>query len=232
MTTPNCGVNADSDTTNGVNVAALTSTSIRLSDTAGVTTWSITCIDCDDSNDATTITQGLSIDHTAKTATFTSPGEGSALIFQSVVNGGRDINGAVNPAYTTTFGIYVLIDGLRVLASNETLEGSSGYGWAKTINEIARHGWIVSAIQSGTTYSASVGELVRCDDTSNNITVSLPSAVGAAGRSIQVKRISNSANEVSVAAFGAETINGADHQTLSTQWETLYLVSDGENWLA
>lgn len=138
MTSPACTVNASSSL-NGVNVTAASGVTIALADVGGVSQWSLTCIGVDDTNVAATITAGLAINQTNKTATFTAPAAGSALVFQSVVNNGKDINGNVVPAYTTTFGIYVLsAGGFRVGAINETTEGDSVYGWTSKFNALLR----------------------------------------------------------------------------------------------
>lgn len=82
----------------------------------------------------------LSINHITKIATYTSPAPGTALIFKSVINGGVDNNGVVQPSYTTKFGVYTLAtSGLRVGAVGETNEGSVAFGWATKINPLARN---------------------------------------------------------------------------------------------
>ena len=95
----------------------------------------------------------ITIDSVNKKATFTAPGAGSALIFQSQVNGGKNPNGTTNPAYTTTFGVYVLTSaGNRVAATNERAEGSAAYGWVTKINALIRSiglfGTASNAVQS------------------------------------------------------------------------------------
>lgn len=139
MPSPTCTVNATS-TTDGVNVTAASTVTIALADVGGVTQWSISCIGTDEELVAATVTAGLTINYTNKTATFTAPDLGSALIFQSTINNGQDINGRVDPTYTTTFGVYVLTaDSSRVAAQNETTEGSAAYGWVGKINAFIRN---------------------------------------------------------------------------------------------
>lgn len=140
MPSPTCTVNATA-TTNGVNVTASTTVTIALADIGGVSQWSISCIGTDELLDAATVTAGLTINQTNKTATFTAPAAGSALIFQSKINNGQDINGRSEPTYTTTFGVYVLHgNGHRVAAVNETTEGSAAFGWTGKYNALARKG--------------------------------------------------------------------------------------------
>ena len=67
-----------------------------------------------------------------------------------------------------------------------------------------------------------------CDCTSNAITVNLD----AANPGIQyiIKKIDSSANAVTIAASGAETIDGAASITLPSQYQSVTLVCDGTNW--
>jgi hypothetical protein len=123
-----------------VDVTPTNTITIRLIDSSAKT-WSISCIGTDDASDAETVTASLVIDTTLRTATFTAPAAGSAYIFQSVVNGGIGPNQKVLTSYTTTFGIYTLTTGgSRVIAANETFEGSATHGWTKPINEALRSG--------------------------------------------------------------------------------------------
>lgn len=82
-----------------------------------------------------------------------------------------------------------------------------------------------------TTYTASLGELVRCDPTTLGFTVNLPSAVGAAGRSIIIKNASASTNTITIDGASAETIDGAATATITTAYGVVSIVSDGTNWL-
>lgn len=138
MPSPTCLVNSTS-TVDGVDVTATSTVTIQLSSLADVNVWSISCIGTDETNVAATINSSLSINQTTKTATFTAPAVGSALIFQSVINNGLGTNRRVDLTYTTTFGIYVLASGgIRVGAVNETTEGDTDFGWITKINVLSR----------------------------------------------------------------------------------------------
>ncbi|WP_437767194.1 hypothetical protein WMF27_20460 [Sorangium sp. So ce281] len=156
MASPICTVNGSS-TLNGVDVPAGSTVTIALADTAGIKSWSTSCINTDELLSSTTVTAGLTIDHVAKNATFTAPAAGSALIFQSKVNNGLDANGRQDPSLTTTFGVYVLTaTGYRVGAFDETLEGSSQFGWISKFNALIR-GVVVNPASAGTGMSFSAG---------------------------------------------------------------------------
>lgn len=138
MTSPLCTVNSTA-TTNGVDVTGGSTVTIQLANLGGVKQWAISCIGTDELNSPTTITAGLSINQTTKTAAFTAPPSACALIFQSVVNAGLT-NGVADPTLTTTFGVYVdTALGYRVGAFGETTEGNAAAGWAAKFNPVVRN---------------------------------------------------------------------------------------------
>ena len=159
MPSPTCTVNSTA-TTNGVNVSAASTVNIALADTAGVTTWTLECIGRDDDAAAPTIT----INSVNKTATFTSGAAGSAYVLKSTVNGGRDANGTLQTSYSTTFSVYVLVGGARVVASNETTEGNPTHGWTEQLNTVIRRPG--SAWRDGGSPSAGLAGRILVDNAS------------------------------------------------------------------
>ena len=132
------GAGAWQDTTNGVDVTAGSSLTIRLVDTSPYA-WSLECIGTDETNSVTAVNAGLVVNNAAKTATLTAPAVGSALLFRSTVNGGVAADGTARPSYSATFKISVLTaTGFRVGAFGETIENDSNYGTAPLVNELVR----------------------------------------------------------------------------------------------
>jgi len=170
MASPLCTVNTLS-TVDGVDVTAASTVSIELIDAAGVNSWEIECISTDDSNLKATINGTLTVDNITKTAEFTAPALGSAMIWRSRVNSGRDSNGRLDPSLTTTFGIYVLsAQGNRVIAVNETTEGSASFGWVVPINLILRNTILDITATAGAGLVYSAGEyFIQSTDSSINI---------------------------------------------------------------
>jgi hypothetical protein len=124
----------------GVDMTPLETIIIRLASQVDVDAWLIECITTDDTSDAGTVYASLTIDSTNKTATFTAPADtGKAYRFRSRVNGGIDRNGVAAPSYSTTFCLYTLVDGRRVMAADESTEGDSTFGWIKWINDMIRN---------------------------------------------------------------------------------------------
>lgn len=72
--------------------------------------------------------------------------------------------------------------------------------------------------------------VIADDDTvGGGITVTLPTAASASGVEILVLKKGTTGNVI-IEGNGAETINGALNQTLTTQYESLKMVSDGTEW--
>ena len=65
---------------------------------------------------------------------------GAALIFESMVNGGLDVNGRQDSSLTTRFGVFVLTStgSLRIGAFDETTEGDASFGWTSKFNAAVR----------------------------------------------------------------------------------------------
>jgi hypothetical protein len=73
--------------------------------------------------------------------------------------------------------------------------------------------------------------IVACDASSGAFTISLPSAVGIAGRIYTIKKVDSSPNAVTVAPRSGQTIDGATSYVLSVRGQYVTIVSDGSNWL-
>ncbi len=84
---------------------------------------------------------------------------------------------------------------------------------------------------SATVYPLSVNEgmaLVSASDAP--VTVSLPEAKNAPERVFVIKKIDSTANPVSVKPSNGELIDGAAVMALTTQYETVTVVSDTKQW--
>ena len=77
-------------------------------------------------------------------------------------------------------------------------------------------------------YTASASDFILADASAGNITITLPAPVD--GAKVAVKKIDSSANTVTINPNATEKIDGLSSLTLSTQYESYYLYSDGSNW--
>lgn len=81
-----------------------------------------------------------------------------------------------------------------------------------------------------TTYTLTATDSVLlADATSTAFTVTLPSAMGIAGRQYTIKKVDSSANAVTIASV-VGNIDGAATKVLLAQWQAVRVVSDGINW--
>lgn len=80
------------------------------------------------------------------------------------------------------------------------------------------------------TYSILTTDQTVLASAGSAFTATLPTAAGATGKVYTIKKTDSSANAVTVEGFGTETIDGALYKTLSTQYESIKVVSDGTNW--
>lgn len=132
------GAGAYQSSDGGFDATPAATITIHLIDTSA-DSWSISCISTDDTSVAATVTSGLTIDTVARTASFTAPAAGKAYRFQSVVNGGVNGQGRSDSSYTTTFCVYTLTGGRRVLAADETTESDATFGWIASYNDMVRN---------------------------------------------------------------------------------------------
>ncbi len=148
-------INSQSQLPNGVDVLDGSTVTIALASAQGVYAWNVECIGTDDGNTTAAVNATLVVNAANFTATFTAPtspdGYGCALIFKSVVNNGFDINGLSQAYLTTTFGVYVpaFVNGVRLGAQNETIEGNAVYGWLSKLNQAIRAGLFTGGFLTG-----------------------------------------------------------------------------------
>ncbi len=74
-------------------------------------------------------------------------------------------------------------------------------------------------------------DIIAGDASGGAITITLPTAVGIAGRLFTVKRINSGSNNVTVATTSSQTIDGDTTQVLVLQYTSIDVVSDGSNWI-
>lgn len=126
-------------TTNGVDVSAASTVTIRLADATDVTDWYLMVIGTDELSTAPTLVGVHPATHHVTTpttdVTLTYPnGLGRAVLFKSTVVG-------VGGPLETTFAIFSLTTiNKRVGAVNERREGNLTYGWSSKINPVLRNG--------------------------------------------------------------------------------------------
>ena len=101
------------------------------------------------------------------------------------------------------------------------------YRQAKTLSLCAE--WIEHRYKSvSASYSMVDETVILADASSAAVTVTLPlSNVETVNRDVHVKRLNAGVNNVTIAANGTDTIDGAATVVLVTQYESRHLISDG-----
>lgn len=136
MVSPACeikeGAGSYQSTDGGFNATPAATVTIHLIDSSAKS-WQLECLSTDETSSAATVNAGLTSNVPARTVTLTAPAAGKAYRFRSTVDGGG------RPSLSTTFCVYTLINGNRVVALEETVEGGS-FGWLGSFNTLVRSG--------------------------------------------------------------------------------------------
>lgn len=90
----------------------------------------------------------------------------------------------------------------------------------------------VTSVRTETaTYTALVTDrTILMNATSGNLTVNLPTAIGNAGLTFNIRKIDSTANTVTLDGNGSQTIDGSTTKVASTQYSGYTIQSDGANW--
>lgn len=134
---------------------------------------------------------------------------------------------------TDTLPVYSNTTGLQIKASTHPVDPTTGalLGPMFTVPSIKTTG-----------YTAVVGELVRVDTSAGAVAITLPTAVGNAGRRISVKKVAGAVNAVTFLTTSSQTIDSiaqagftaaglliAGVATLGNTY--IEFMSDGANWI-
>ena len=119
-----------------------------------------------------------------------------------------------------------------VLATNAAGDPPTSSVWTIDNAKASEQVWQTLAKTADyTVVEADQDKLILVDATAGPVTITLlASATAGDGFRIVVKKVDSSANAVTVDGNASETIDGAATSTLSTQYDSVNLVSDGSNW--
>lgn len=84
--------------------------------------------------------------------------------------------------------------------------------------------------QSGNYGALTTDSTIIADATSAGFTVTLPTAIGVAGKTYTVKKIDSTSNVVTVNTSSSQTIDGVLTQGITAQYTSITVISDGANW--
>lgn len=139
-------------------------------------------------------------------------------------NTGKPIFGVLNSAQTGAgLGAVALTmyDNNKLVTFNSTLDDGTG--------NMSLKGGLSTALSTKTAaYTLSSTDSTILVNSTSALTVTLPTAVGIAGRIYTIKNISTGV--VTVATTSSQTIDGATTYSLGTQYEKITVQSDNANW--
>lgn len=130
----------------------------------------------------------------------------------------------------------VFITGGTTQATNERMRidgsGKVGIGLNTPTSTLHVAGSQALPITTKTaTYTATATDYtILCNNTSGAININLPAASGCSGRIYIVKKVSGAGNNVVVDGNASENIDGTITRTLTTQYDSVMIQSDGSNW--
>ena len=120
-----------------------------------------------------------------------------------------------------TSGINTSLDALdtRVTTLEASTSGAGGSG-----------AFIQAIVSPSSPYAPTNGNVILWDTTSGNKIINLPPASSSFNFVMNIKKIDNSGNTITVNGNGSETIDGGLTAILTTQYESITIVCDGSNW--
>lgn len=167
------------------------------------------------------------------------------------INGGSNASGVMgvaNDAYLYNIGQNLLVGtgtaakslvfmtGGTTQATNERMRidgnGKVGIGINVPTSTLHVAGSQALPITTKTaTYTATATDYtILCNNTAGTININLPAASGCTGRIYVVKKISGAGNNVVLDGNASENIDGITTRTLTIQFESVMIQSDGSNW--
>ncbi len=162
--------------------------------------------------------------YSGKTATtFTGLTRGSFGSTAAIISNGEIVNNYVltgKSTNTTTPSMVVTGAnnvGIGTLTPNSTLQVSGSIAG--------------NVVTKTSNYSLGPDNyIILADATSAAVTLTLPTASAIIGRLYTIKKIDSSSNQVIIATTGAQTVDGQSSPGLTSQYQYVTVVSDGNNW--
>lgn len=89
----------------------------------------------------------------------------------------------------------------------------------------------LSIVTKTSAYTATTDDdIILCDASGGEFSITLPPAASATGKAITVKKIDDSDNFITIQADTTETIDGRNTQILPVQYNSMRCVSNGTAW--
>lgn len=146
-------------------------------------------------------------------------GQQMSYVFTHNLSGGPPL--AIFPNADSTTGITLAKAGGAAVLTVDTTNG-----------QLISAGSVATPVASKTgAYTLTAADsIVLANVSSAGFTLTLPTAVGCAGRRYTIKKDSSAVNTLTVATTSSQTIDGATTKTFTAAFSSMEVVSDGANW--
>ena len=101
-----------------------------------------------------------------------------------------------------------------------------------TVETIASTALVVRRVLFLEAGTVAVGVYIKCDATAGAFALTIPLAANIDGRVLIIKKIDSTANAITVTRAGSDLIDGATTKLLSSQYDSISIVSDdvADSW--
>lgn len=143
---------------------------------------------------------------------------------------GLHVQGDNTAHFTNQMSVYSEPSGVHMWHAGWGIFGSAAAAPTTVLQVAGPIATAISAIKVAAYPITATDDFVPADATAAAFNVTLPTAVGIAGREYTVKKVDASANAVTVVTTGGQTIDGAANWPLPGQWDAVTVKSDNANW--
>jgi hypothetical protein len=136
-----------------------------------------------------------------------------------------EANGDIQGAFVKMLDI-----GVVMVQATAPSTPAIGQAWLDTATSGTGTESLALVTKTGAYTATDSDTVILCDASGGAFTITLPTAVGRAGKVFYIKKTDSSANGVTVDGDGTETIDSATTQVIATQYNAIKIISDGSEW--
>jgi hypothetical protein len=163
--------------------------------------------------------------------------EGDVLTFrinaptnQQIINGITGGSGETNTASNLGAGAQLYKQKVGVDLQFRSIEQGSGIAVTQTTNTIKIETRLSTAVKSSNYTATTSDDVILVDASGAPVSITLPVASSAVGKTLFIKKIDSSANAMTIQPNGLEVIDNASNKSTAIPYESLTIVSDSTKW--
>lgn len=156
----------------------------------------------------------------------------SAIVNAGVLTpSGRSNSGVLTPSLWTLSGLNLIPGNSSYIIGSSVFDGVFKSVTSPSISLTGSFSRPTTSTATSTTLTTS-NYFVAVDAATSSVTVILPSATSSTGMEFVIKKVDASSTLVFVnTSTSTQTIDGAASSTISSQWASVSVISNGSNWL-